>query len=68
MSVYVHLVTDKQSLEKKKFVCPKLVFPPQRLIIMETLQVAGAFSLRTGFGPSQIKGPSGKGWSRVRGI
>lgn len=35
---------------------------------MATLQVAGAFSLRTGFGPTQIKGPSGKGWSRDMGI
>lgn len=34
---------------------------------MATVQVAGAFSLRTGFGPFQIKGPSGKGWSRAVG-
>ena len=40
----------------------------QSLIIMATLQPSAAFSLRTGFGPSQIKGPSGKGWSRGRGI
>lgn len=28
---------------------------------MATLQVAGAFSLRTGFGPSHIKGPQERG-------
>ena len=65
MAVLVHLVTDQQSLKKKTFLCPN---PPQWLIMMATLQVAGAFSLRTGFGPSHIKGPSGKGWSRGRGI
>lgn len=52
--LYLYIIV-KDQFEEANVSLPKDLYP--LLIVMAPLQV-GAFSLRTGLGPSHIKGPS----------